>query len=60
MLPADSPVTGESVTHAGTNPSPEHAPRDDRMGSTFSVQALAWIAASRHQDERAAVLLGAA
>ena len=34
--------------------------RDDRMGTTFSVEALAWIAASRHQDERAAVLLGAA
>ena len=33
---------------------------DDRMGTTFSVEALAWIAASRHQDERAAVLLGAA
>ena len=32
----------------------------DRMGTTFSVAALAWIAASRHQDERAAVLLGAA
>jgi len=30
------------------------------MGTTFSVEALAWIAASRHQDERAAVLLGAA
>ncbi len=34
--------------------------RNDRMGSTFSVEALAWIAASRHQYERAAVLLGAA
>ena len=33
---------------------------DDRMGTTFCVEALAWIAASRHQDERAAVLLGAA
>jgi non-specific serine/threonine protein kinase len=32
----------------------------DRMGSTFCVEALAWIAASRHQHERAAVLLGAA
>ena len=32
----------------------------DRMGTTFSVEALAWIAASRHQYERAAVLLGAA
>ena len=30
------------------------------MGTTFGVEALAWIAASRHQDERAAVLLGAA
>jgi predicted ATPase/DNA-binding CsgD family transcriptional regulator len=34
--------------------------RDDRMGATFCVEALAWIAASRHQYERAAVLLGAA
>ena len=34
--------------------------RNDRMGSTFCVEALAWIAASRHQYERAAVLLGAA
>ena len=34
--------------------------RNDRMGTTFSVEALAWIAASQHQDERAAVLLGAA
>jgi non-specific serine/threonine protein kinase len=33
---------------------------NDRMGSTFCVEALAWIAASRHQYERAAVLLGAA
>ena len=33
---------------------------DDRMGRTFCVQALAWIAASRNQHERAAVLLGAA
>jgi hypothetical protein len=34
--------------------------RNDRMGRTFCVEALAWIAASRHQHERAAVLLGAA
>jgi predicted ATPase/DNA-binding CsgD family transcriptional regulator len=34
--------------------------RNDRMGSAFCLEALAWIAASRHQDERAAVLLGAA
>ena len=34
--------------------------RNDRMGATFCVEALAWIAASRHQYERAAVLLGAA
>ena len=34
--------------------------RNDRMGSTFCVEALAWIAASQHQYERAAVLLGAA
>ena len=34
--------------------------RNDRMGSTFCVEALAWIAASRQQYERAAVLLGAA
>jgi DNA-binding NarL/FixJ family response regulator len=33
--------------------------RDDRMGSTYCVEALAWIAASRQQHERAAVLLGA-
>jgi non-specific serine/threonine protein kinase len=32
----------------------------DRMGSAWCVEALAWIAASRHQDERAAVLFGAA
>ena len=31
-----------------------------RMGTIFCVEALAWIAASRHQYERAAVLLGAA
>jgi len=34
--------------------------RDDRMGTTFCLEALAWIAASRHQYERAAVLLGTA
>ena len=34
--------------------------RNDRMGSTFCVEALAWIAVSQHQYERAAVLLGAA
>ena len=34
--------------------------REDRMGSTFCVEALAWIAASGQQYERAAVLLGAA
>jgi non-specific serine/threonine protein kinase len=34
--------------------------RHDRMGSAFCMEALAWIAASRQQDERAAVLLGAA
>jgi len=34
--------------------------RDDRMGTVFSVEALAWIAASRQQYERAAVLLAAA
>jgi predicted ATPase/DNA-binding NarL/FixJ family response regulator len=34
--------------------------RDDRMGSTFCLEVLAWIAASQHQYERAAVLLGAA
>jgi non-specific serine/threonine protein kinase len=34
--------------------------RHDRMGSTYCVEALAWIAASRHQYERAAILLGAA
>jgi predicted ATPase/DNA-binding CsgD family transcriptional regulator len=33
--------------------------RDDRMGSIFCVEALAWIAAARHEYERAAVLLGA-
>ena len=34
--------------------------RNDRMGHTFCVEALAWIAASGHQYERAAVLLGVA
>jgi non-specific serine/threonine protein kinase len=34
--------------------------RHDRMGSTYCLEAMAWIAASRHQYERAAVLLGAA
>ncbi|HUA42579.1 MAG TPA: LuxR C-terminal-related transcriptional regulator [Streptosporangiaceae bacterium] len=33
--------------------------RHDRMGSTYCVEALAWIAGSRHQHEHAAVLLGA-
>jgi non-specific serine/threonine protein kinase len=33
---------------------------DDRMGRTFCVEALAWIASSRNHYERAAVLLGAA
>jgi non-specific serine/threonine protein kinase len=33
---------------------------DGRMGRTFCVQALAWIAASRNQHERAAILVGAA
>jgi len=32
----------------------------ERMGTALCVEALAWIAASRHQPERAAVLLGAA
>jgi non-specific serine/threonine protein kinase len=32
----------------------------EQMGSTWCVEALAWIAASQHQYERAAVLLGAA
>jgi non-specific serine/threonine protein kinase len=36
------------------------ARRDDRMGHTFCVEALAWIAASGRQYERAAVLLGTA
>jgi predicted ATPase/DNA-binding CsgD family transcriptional regulator len=34
--------------------------RDDRLGATLCVEALAWIAASRDQHERAAVLIGAA
>jgi len=33
---------------------------NDRMGSIWCVEALAWIAASQQQHERAAVLLGAA
>jgi non-specific serine/threonine protein kinase len=33
--------------------------RNDRMGSTYCVEALAWIAVARHQYERAAFLLGA-
>src|SRR5215469_3898963 len=33
---------------------------NERLGSTRCVEALAWIAASRQQHERAAVLLGAA
>jgi predicted ATPase/DNA-binding NarL/FixJ family response regulator len=33
---------------------------NERMGTTWCLEALAWIAASRHQYERAAVLLGAA
>jgi predicted ATPase/DNA-binding CsgD family transcriptional regulator len=32
----------------------------DRVGNTYCLEALAWIAASGHQYERAAVLLGAA
>ena len=34
--------------------------RNNRMGPAFCVEVLAWIAASRHQYERAAVLLGVA
>jgi non-specific serine/threonine protein kinase len=34
--------------------------RNHRMGSTWCVEVLAWIAASERQYERAAVLLGAA
>jgi predicted ATPase/DNA-binding CsgD family transcriptional regulator len=33
--------------------------RHDRMGSTYCLEALAWIAVSRQQYGRAAVLLGA-
>ena len=33
---------------------------NEQMGSTWGVEALAWIAASQQQYERAAVLLGAA
>jgi predicted ATPase/DNA-binding CsgD family transcriptional regulator len=33
---------------------------NDRMGNTYCVEALAWIAGSQHDYERAAVLLGAA
>jgi predicted ATPase/DNA-binding NarL/FixJ family response regulator len=36
------------------------ARRSERMGLTLCMEALAWIAASRQQHERAAVLLGAA
>src|SRR6516225_10419204 len=36
------------------------ARHNDRMGSIWCVEVLAWIAASGHQYERAAVLLGAA
>ena len=36
------------------------ARRSNRMGPAYCVEVLAWIAASRHQYERAAVLLGAA
>src|SRR6516165_803675 len=36
------------------------ARHNDRMGSSWCVEVLAWIAASGHQYERAAVLLGAA
>ncbi|MCW2930452.1 MAG: putative HTH-type transcriptional regulator [Actinomycetia bacterium] len=32
----------------------------DRLGVTYCLEALAWTAASGHQDERAAVLLGSA
>ena len=34
--------------------------RNDPMGSTLCLEALAWIAASERRYERAAVLLGAA
>jgi non-specific serine/threonine protein kinase len=33
---------------------------DDSLGSAWSLEALAWIAAAEHLDRRAAVLLGAA
>src|SRR6185437_16338805 len=33
---------------------------NDRVGNTYCLEALAWIATSGHQYERAAVLLGAA
>jgi tetratricopeptide (TPR) repeat protein len=33
---------------------------NDRMGSIYCVEALAWIAGSRHQYDQAAILLGAA
>jgi non-specific serine/threonine protein kinase len=33
---------------------------NDRVGNTYCLEALAWIAASGHQYKRAAVLLGAA
>ena len=36
------------------------ARRNNRMGPAYCVEVLAWIAASRQQYERAAVLLGAA
>jgi non-specific serine/threonine protein kinase len=36
------------------------ARHNNRMGSIWCVEVLAWIAASEHQYERAAVLLGAA
>jgi len=43
-------------------PGPDHAdvPACARRSDVMPTAALAWIAASRHQDERAAVLLGAA
>lgn len=52
-------TTAASLT-AGLHQQSPRLRRDDQMGTAFSVQALALIAASRHQDERAAVLLGAA
>ena len=51
---------GDLDRTAGLHQQSPRLRRDDQMGTTFSVQALALIAASRHQDERAAVLLGAA